>query len=302
MIIEIMVNLIFIPPQIVDYYEMGGTVYVFYDYSLLVNENYLTATSLCSSTIENCLLSELTNVKIFYTASATLTFLILIRIYHFFRLIYLFSFYTTAKAQKVCKLMGCKANIGFGLRSYLKINPLISLTINVIFLMVFFGLAAELFEYYNSYMLNLLSITLGPQATKVGVMHEFSNIYNTFWLIIVTMCTIGYGDIYPTTYFGRAIAVLACIFGTFILSLLVVFFNSIISFDEVEKQAYNQIIEETTSMLNLKKEAIKFILMLFKYNHLKKKNIKETAVYRFYLLYIEMRYAAKKFKFIRMYY
>ena len=75
------------------------------------------------------------------------------------------------------------------------------------------------------------------------IMRKFTNIYNSYWLILVTMTTsnfkykaiVGYGDIYPITAFGRILAIVACICGTFILSLLIVFLNTYITFDEVEK-------------------------------------------------------------------
>jgi hypothetical protein len=61
------------------------------------------------------------------------------------------------------------------------------------------------------------------------------NCYDNYQYLLHLNNIVGYGDIYPTTYFGRVLAIAACICGTFILSLLIVFLNSYISFDEVEK-------------------------------------------------------------------
>jgi hypothetical protein len=44
---------------------------------------------------------------------------------------------------------------------------------------------------------------------------------NNFWLTLVTMTTVGYGDGYPSTHLGRFIMVLSCIFGRFITSLFI---------------------------------------------------------------------------------
>jgi hypothetical protein len=42
------------------------------------------------------------------------------------------------------------------------------------------------------------------------------------WCTIITMATVGYGDFYPETHIGRVIAILACIWGNFLISLMVV--------------------------------------------------------------------------------
>jgi len=45
---------------------------------------------------------------------------------------------------------------------------------------------------------------------------------NGWWLIVVTMTTVGFGDFYAKTYLGRLVSSLACIYGTFLVSLMVV--------------------------------------------------------------------------------
>lgn len=58
--------------------------------------------------------------------------------------------------------------------------------------------------------------------------HNFDNITNSFWCIVTTMATsfqiksVGYGDIYPITFFGRITVIISCLSGVFILSLFVI--------------------------------------------------------------------------------
>ena len=47
------------------------------------------------------------------------------------------------------------------------------------------------------------------------------------WLVMITMTTVGYGDIYPQTHFGRFFAVIACLIGMLLVSYLIVGVNSI---------------------------------------------------------------------------
>jgi len=42
------------------------------------------------------------------------------------------------------------------------------------------------------------------------------------WCVIITMATVGYGDFVPHTHLGRIVAVLACIWGNFLISLMVI--------------------------------------------------------------------------------
>ena len=57
------------------------------------------------------------------------------------------------------------------------------------------------------------------------------------WLTIITMTTVGYGDLYPRTIFGRVIDVILVVWGTFIVSLMVVVLTNTLNMDQSEKRA-----------------------------------------------------------------
>ena len=57
------------------------------------------------------------------------------------------------------------------------------------------------------------------------------------WLTIITMTTVGYGDFYPRTIFGRVIDVILVVWGTFIVSLMVVVLTNTLNMDQSEKRA-----------------------------------------------------------------
>lgn len=61
---------------------------------------------------------------------------------------------------------------------------------------------------------------------------DFSLSTNSFWLIIITMTTVGYGDGYPSTHLGRFIASMACLLGMFLISLIVVALINLTGFSQ----------------------------------------------------------------------
>lgn len=50
---------------------------------------------------------------------------------------------------------------------------------------------------------------------------DYSYIWNGMWLAFVTMSTVGYGDYYPKTLFGRFLTIMCACCGIFIISLIV---------------------------------------------------------------------------------
>ena len=74
-----------------------------------------------------------------------------------------------------------------------------------------------------------------------GVEHEFEFVWNSFWVVILTMTTVGYGDIYPTTHLGRFVTVIACFIGAVVLTLLVNAMTNTLDMKNHEKEVSRQI-------------------------------------------------------------
>ena len=52
------------------------------------------------------------------------------------------------------------------------------------------------------------------------------------WNVIVTMCTIGYGDVFPKSYGGRVLGMVMAIWGIILQSLMIATISSVLNFDE----------------------------------------------------------------------
>ena len=61
---------------------------------------------------------------------------------------------------------------------------------------------------------------------------------NSAWLTIITMTTVGYGDMYASTNFGRFFSVIAFIIGNVLISLIVVVLSSVSEFIPAEAKVF----------------------------------------------------------------
>ena len=52
--------------------------------------------------------------------------------------------------------------------------------------------------------------------------YDWTYLWNSMWCVIITMATVGFGDFVPKTHLGRFIAILSCVWGNFLISLMVV--------------------------------------------------------------------------------
>jgi potassium intermediate/small conductance calcium-activated channel subfamily N protein 2 len=153
-------------------------------------------------------------------------------------------------AEVKCEKYSCKANTTFAFKALQKDNPFITLFLIFILTCICFGFSTRIFELYYWESQPILS-------------QDWRYIWNALWCVFVSMTTVGYGDYYPNTHFGRAIVVLACIIGLYFVSMLMVFMTQESILNESEQKAYKLI-----TRLKLRKE-IKDIQSYMIYHSLK---------------------------------
>lgn len=67
---------------------------------------------------------------------------------------------------------------------------------------------------------------------------DFNHITTAMWNIVITMTTVGYGDIYPKSHMGRFIGILTAFWGVFFSALFVVALSNILTFKPPEAKAF----------------------------------------------------------------
>ena len=122
-------------------------------------------------------------------------------------------------------MYGCNANTLFAIKSLMKTTPT-RLNIIFLFLLIFwFGEAVRICE---------------NPLTRVVPDMPF-NYINSMWTVVLTMTTVGYGDIYPRTTLGRLVIFFCSIFGVIVISLIVVTVQNSLEMTNVESKAYTVI-------------------------------------------------------------
>ena len=69
----------------------------------------------------------------------------------------------------------------------------------------------------------------------------FDDYTTAIWCVVITMTTVGYGDVYAISPFGRMISVMNAIWGAFVISLMVASINNIFQLNESQKKAVAEI-------------------------------------------------------------
>jgi hypothetical protein len=161
--------------------------------------------------------------------NSILTIVLLLRVIYIVKYSLFASIYMSPKSNEICKTFLFENNLIFTWKSLMKNKPKFLLLIVGVFLIYFFSFSIRVFERgYN------------PEL--------YNNFINPIWFIIVTMTTVGYGDITPKTNEGKIIATVSCVIGVFIISLLIITitnfftmnFHDINSFLILEKAKSNE--------------------------------------------------------------
>jgi hypothetical protein len=207
LILEIIINSICIPPHVTVSGEMNGSILVDYSYTNFFSPSFLIENidfeHFKNDTVKYDYLkkrnvtkladyftSNKVSVRLRYDISTYIVFIMMFRIYHFFRLTHTFSELNTPGAEIICNYLNCKADISFGIKGILKKYPSLCLIFGIFFVVIFFGVSLNIFEYYNQAQMSCMLLDSSSTNTgKAQVMTQFSDLLNSFWLVIVTMTT-----------------------------------------------------------------------------------------------------------------
>lgn len=210
--------------------------------------------------------NDFTTESIFITNDILLCIMIFARTHYLIRCILSSSFYTDPRSQRVSAIYGADANNMYAVKAIMVNNSWILVIFSTFISLMMFSIQLRLFERV--------------------VQPNFYHITTSMWNILITMTTVGYGDLYAMSHTGRFIAVAAAFWGVFLLSLFILALFSMFKLNSSEEKAYN-LLQRLMAKEEMKKEAVNMLCAAFKIKKIRDKdpnpNIKElNALQRYY--------------------
>ncbi len=198
----------------------------------------------------------------------------LIRIYLVIRYILTLSFFMGTRSQRVCHMSGTDASFMFSVKALMKKKPYTVLIVSLLLSVALFGFTLRIFER--------------PLSEASG--QNFNAITNSFWLTLITMTTVGYGDFYPKSNTGRLVGIIIAFWGVLFVSLFVVTLTNLLDFQGGEEKSY-YLLQRLKHKDQLKIEAVNVLNSAYKQKLVKRhhpdnpgKNTRAIRTFRKYML------------------
>jgi hypothetical protein len=151
-------------------------------------------------------------------------------LFQWIRLIYLiinapiFTNFYSSRADRICKMMSRRLDLLFAFRAlFIRHTAIVLIFAFLIICSVF------------AYMLKIISEPIKFTSEKTF----FNNFGNCFWYVLITMTTVGYGDMYPKTTLQRIICCFIAFSGIVVIALFVSFFQERLNLSFQEKNSLN---------------------------------------------------------------
>jgi len=166
---------------------------------------------------------DLAGTKVFYSLDSIISVFMWIRCYLLLRVMRYNSIFSMDVAHIFAHINSVDLSTFFAVKMMVRRRPMTAFIMLFSFFVVWFAFAIMIFE-------------------RVG--HpQFNNFFNDLWLTLVTMTTVGYGDMYPVSDWGRAFTSLAVIASFLLISLLVIGVSSNFEMNSLEEDTVSRIVK-----------------------------------------------------------
>jgi len=169
--------------------------------------------------------NEYYHVDFYYHVNDFLYILMLIRLFFFVRLILNLSPYRSPRAQRLCSLYGTDNSYVYAVKCVMRDYPSTVTLFILLFSIFYFG-----------YALRIAERPLNRYPPEIVPM-DYNFYFNGVWCVLITLCTVGYGDYYARTDLGRSVIFVVCLWGVYVVSLVVVALNNFLTMTKGEEQA-----------------------------------------------------------------
>lgn len=197
--------------------------------------------------------------------NSVFTSICLFRIYFVFKLYLVSSGSYSQRSFRISKINGVQLGLHFPFKANMTDSSLIITGLLFMMCLLVCSYDLRIFERYFD----------------DGIERNLGNYLNDLWCVFITMTTVGYGDISPISLFGRIIIIISCMFGVFLMGLMVVSVTSYLNIVGVESNVY-KILLKSKKMEERNKLAFKAITQYLK--SIKQVNKKKLVVSKDYFM------------------
>ena len=145
------------------------------------------------------------NTYVFYYLNDILSIFLPLRILFVFKVILYSSKYYSARVGRLAKFKGVNLNLLFPFKCLMTKRPY-----------TFYPIVLSMTILFTTYGLMVGEIPLDRLTFT-----NYSNWWNSLWCIIITITTVGFGDLFARSLIGRIMLIIAAILGNFLFSMLV---------------------------------------------------------------------------------
>lgn len=173
------------------------------------------------------------------------------RVWQILRSVLNYCLYTDAFSKKLCETYGFKNSFYFAIKCLLRIYPAKIILLNF-----------ALWTLLYAYLLRLFEL---PVLKHIPASYEtLDQYFNAVYVTVITITTVGYGDITPISYFGRATMMMAALHGALMISLVVLTVSNFLELSDNELLVFRKI-QSTQSASTTIMTALRYYISKKKY-------------------------------------
>lgn len=207
-----------------------------------------------------------------YSYDTIITICSFSKLYYLIVIINSYSIFHEKSILDLAEQKKVKIGFEFTFKSHLQKSPILMLSL--MFLIASFLLMFIMRTVEYGFTNDLLNFNA---KNKVIVNNRLKSYVDNYWLTVISMTTVGYGDFYPQTHLGRIVSFISAIIGTLLISLMISFLSSKIEFDPDQRKAYSLIMKNEVKA-EMKLEAANAICQLMKIKLSKLNRKKEKTI------------------------
>mmetsp|Transcript_13215 Transcript_13215/g.20612 ORF Transcript_13215/g.20612 Transcript_13215/m.20612 type:complete len:265 (+) Transcript_13215:666-1460(+) len=198
-------------------------------------------------------------LHIYYFLSDFLLAFMFVRLFYVLRSIFNYSIYTDAFSKVLCKSYGFTSGVRFTLKSMLAEKP------EKTIFSAFFGSLLVL-----AYLMRIFEMPYYRQQgndSDGDDKYAMDSYFNSIHLTVITLTTVGYGDLVPHTTPGKLVAMITALLGAFLISIFVLAVTSVFELSKLQMRALRHI-TMSRSASRVMMQSVRFFILKKKFYQL----------------------------------